>query len=150
MIDLQSIIAALTSHAATLGVFDSVNGHEPKSVPGFGMTYSIWVEEIKPALSSGLASTSVVVTMNGRIYTPFKQQPEDSIDPNMVNALDLLLSAYSGNFTLGGIIRSVDIRGAEGQALESKTGYLDIDRAIFRIIDIMIPCIINDVWTETP
>lgn len=150
MIDINGLIDALTSHASATGVFDSVNGHEPKSVPGFGLTYSIWVDEVKPAESSGLASTSLVVTFNGRIYMPFKVQPEDSIDPNMVNALDLLLTAYAGDFTLGDRIRNVDVRGQEGQSLSTKSGYIEVDRTHFRVFDILIPCIINDAWTEAP
>jgi hypothetical protein len=150
LIDVNGLIDALTSHASAAGVFDSVNSHEPKSVPGFGITYSIWVESIEPADSSGLASTSLVVTFNGRIYMPFKQQPEDSIDPNMVNALDLLLTAYAGDFTLGDRIRNVDVRGQEGQKLSSKSGYIEIDRGMFRVFDILIPCIVNDAWTEAP
>lgn len=150
MIDINGLVDALTSHASTTGIFDSVNGHEPKSVPGFGITYSVWVESIEPANSSGLSSTSAVVTFNGRIYMPFKMQPEDSIDPNMVNALDLLLTAYAGDFTLGDRIRNVDVRGQEGQPLSSKSGYIEIDRAMFRVFDILIPCILNDVWQEAP
>ncbi len=150
MIDIEGIIDGLTSHASSLGIFDAVNGHEPKSVPGFGMTFSLWIDSVEPALSSGLNSTSVVATFNGRIYMPFKMRPEDSIDPNMVNALDLLLTAYAGDFTLGGRIRNVDVRGQEGNRLTARTGYIEIDRTNFRVTDIMIPCIINDAWGEAP
>jgi hypothetical protein len=150
LIDINGLIDGLTSHASATGLFDSVNGHEPKGSPGFGLTYSIWVEEVNPADSSGLASTSVVITFTARLYMPFKTQPEDSIDPNMVSALDVLMTAYAGDFTLNDRIRNIDVRGQEGQKLGAKSGYLEADRTNFRIIDITIPCIINDAWTEAP
>lgn len=148
MININGLIDGLTSHASTLGVFDSVNGHEPKSTPGYGLSFSIWVESVEPAMSSGLDNTSVVVMFNGRIYLPFKQQPEDSIDPNMVEALDLLLSAYAGDFTLSDRIRAIDVRGMEGQRLTSRSGYIEIGGSMFRVMDLLIPCIVNDAWGE--
>lgn len=148
MIDIDGIIDGLTSHASRIGFFESVNGHEAKSAPGYGLTYSIWVDGIEPATSSGLSSTSVVVKFNGRMYTPFKMQPEDSIDPNMVKALDSLMEAYAGDFTLDDRIRSIDVRGQEGDRLTAKSGYLEVDKAMYRIIDILIPCIVNDAWGE--
>ncbi len=108
----------------------------------------MWVDGIEPANSSGLASTSVVVTFNARLYMPFKTQPEDSIDPNMVKALDLLLSAYAGDFTLGDRIRNIDVRGQEGQKLAAKSGYIEVSGTNFRVIDILSPCIVNDAWGE--
>src|SRR5258708_32839680 len=49
----------VTSHAASLGLFDSqVGTHEPKNAPGNGLWCAIWVQGIGPIPSSGLASVS--------------------------------------------------------------------------------------------
>jgi hypothetical protein len=148
MINIRGLISALTSHAQSIGVFDSVNGHEPKGSPGGGLSCSIWVQEVEPIESSGLASTSVRCTFMVRLYRSFAAQPEDSIDPDMVEALDVLMSAYAGDFTLGGLIRSIDIHGSEGEPLRAQAGYLEVDRTIFRIIDITVGALVNDVWEQ--
>lgn len=150
MIGITSIIDAITSHAQASGFFDSVNGHEPKSAPGGGMTCSVWVREIAPVDSSGLAATSVRVTFTVRLYLPFKQQPENSIDPAMITAVDALMDAYAGDFTFGGNVRNVDIRGADGPGLTMSAGYINIDSQVFRVLDITLPVVVNDVWTEAP
>lgn len=147
-LDLSGLLNALTSHAAASGMFDTVNGHEPKSAPGSGLTFAVWVREVAPVSSSGLASTSVRVVFTVRLYKPFMSQPDDSIDPDMVNAMDVLLTAYAGDFSLGDVARAIDLFGSDGPALGMQTGYLDQDRTIFRIADITVPVIMNDVWDQ--
>lgn len=148
MIQVRSVIDAVQSHALASGYFDSVNGHEPKSAPGEGLTYSVWAQQLGPARLSGLASTSARIALTGRLYKPFRSEPDDSIDPDMVDALDALMGAYAGNFTLGGLVRSVDLQGSDGTPLSAQAGYQTIDRQVYRILDITIPLIINDAWTQ--
>src|SRR6266536_37862 len=150
-LDLQGIVDTITSHAAKTGLFDAVNGHEPKSAPGDGITAAVWVDSIDPIPeASGLAATAGRVTVNVRIYTSFLQEPEDLIDPNMVQAVDLLLGAYSVDFDLGAKIRNVDLLGQSGPALSAKAGYLNQDGKLFRVMTITLPLIINDVWVQSP
>ncbi len=47
-----------------------------------------------------------------RLYTPMVQEPEDAIDPNLMTALDALMAAYSADFTLGEIVREVDLQAS--------------------------------------
>lgn len=140
---------ALVSHAMTLGVFDRVNKHEPKSAPGTGLTASIWFLTIRPdRQSSGLDHTSVWLTMMLRIYLPMLEEPQDMIDDRIVNAVDVLLAAYSGDFTLDGLIREVDLLGQSGTGLSVQSGYLDIDRMKMRVVDVTIPLGINDAYAQ--
>ena len=141
---------AMASHAAALGVFDFVNVHEPKSGPvGTGVGCAIWVQDMLPA-SSGLAATSFRLTFNVRLYSSALQEPMDAIDPNILDAADLLLSDYIGNFTLGGLIREVDVRGIDGPPLRVDAGYLTQDGQIYRVITISVPLVINDLYAENP
>lgn len=148
MIGIAALIDAVTSHASAAGLFGSVNGHEPKSAPTDGLSYSVWVQQIGPARSSGQAATSVRVELTGRIYKPFRQQPEDSIDPDMIGAVDVLVSAYAGDFTLGGNARHIDLQGSDGAPLAARAGYQTIDRVPFRVVDITIPIIVNDAFSQ--
>ena len=144
---VNTLFDKVQSHAMTLGIFETVNTHEPKSKPGSGLRYAIWVQSIIPvARASGLASTSGSVTLNGRIYSSAFQQPYDSIDPDMLTATTTLLGAYTGDFDLGGTVMAVDLLGMYGRSLSAQAGYLTQDAKILRIFTVTVPVIINDLW----
>ena len=83
-----------------------------------------------------------------RIYLPMIQEPQDKIDPTIVAAVDTLLEDFSGDFTLGGNARNIDLLGQTGEALSARAGYITIDQTVFRSMDITIPIIVNDVFTQ--
>lgn len=140
---------ALVSHAQTLGVFDQINQHEPKRVPGDGLTCAIWFQSIGPARGkSGLAATTVRLLMNVRLYMSMLSEPQDWIDPRMTKAADLLMNAYSGDFTLDGNIRNIDLLGEAGPPMSGEAGYQEVGGSMMRIITIQVPLIINDGWEQ--
>lgn len=148
-INIRALIDAATSAGSASGYFDAVQGHEPKSAPGTGLTYAVFLAALAPvAAASGLAATSARVELTGRIYKPFLAQPEDLIDPNLADAADALITAYSGDFDLGGNARNVDLLGAHGTPLGLRAGYQQIDKTMYRVLDITIPIIVNDAWTQ--
>jgi hypothetical protein len=148
---VNSLVSAVESISMQLGIFRRVNTHEPKSAPGSGLTNAIWVQEITPiGEASGLASTSGYVVLTSRIYGNMLQKPEDDIDPRIMIAATTLIGAYSKNFTLGGTIQNIDLLGMYGARLGGTAGYLQIGSETMRVFDITIPCIINDLWVQTP
>lgn len=150
-LQIDTILSAVESHALTTGVFERVNRHEPKNAPGSGLTAAIWVDAVDPySGGSGLAATSGRITLKIRIYQNFKSEPQDAIDPTVTAAVDLLLANYSGDFELGGNVRNVDLLGAGGTPLSARAGYLNQDGTLFRIMDITLPLIINDIWGQSP
>lgn len=150
-LDAQGILSAVVSHAMALGLFEQVNGSEPASAPGNGLTAAVWVDSIGPAAGqSGLASTTVRLVLNVRIYAPMVQQPPDAIDPNMLAAVDALMAAYSGDFTLGGAVRDVDLMGVSGTPLGARAGYLEQDGGLYRVYTITLPITVNDLWVQSP
>lgn len=140
---------AVASHAMTTGAFDQVNLFEPKSAPGNHITCAIWVQDMAP-VKSGLAATSFRVTFNVRVFSPMLQEPQDAIDPGILDAVDRLMTDYIGNFTLGGLLREVDVRGIEGVPLRAQAGYLTQDGKTYRVVTITLPLIINDLYVEAP
>jgi hypothetical protein len=151
MTDFTGLTNALVSHAATLGVFERVNAHEPKNAPGAGISCAIWAQEIGPVpAGSGLASTTGRVGFNVRIYTSMVSEPQDAIDPDVLTAVDKLMTDYSASFTLGGLVRLVDLLGQAGQPLSAQAGYLTIGDKMYRVMTILLPLIINDMWTQSP
>ncbi len=110
------------------------------------MTCAVWADWIGPAPGrSGLASTTALVRVFVRIYKGMLAQPQDAIDPAIVNAVSMLYEAYSGDFQLGGAVRNVALMDMTAQA-----GYIDIDQKKFRCMTIVLPVIVNDVWDQSP
>lgn len=147
-LNITGIVDAIVSHALASGWFERVNGHEPKSSPGSGLTAAVWVQNIRAVQSSGLSVSSALLVFNVRLYTSMVQEPQDQIDPTLVQAVSALFDAYAGDFELGGLIRVVDIRGMEGTALAAVAGYLTQGGVTYRVITITLPVIVNDVWQE--
>lgn len=144
--DFNDLIAAVTSHAQALGVFDSVNGAQPTSVPNTGMTCAVWAQEIAPdPEASGLAATAVDVEFNVRLYMALNPQAPDMIEPAMMNATSQLLNAYNGDFTLDGLVRNIDVLvRAKAQA-----GYVEQSGQVLRVMTISLPIVINDLWEQS-
>jgi hypothetical protein len=150
-VDPQEIFDALVSHAATIGHLEQVNQHEPKSAPQGLLTGAIWDQETKPLGSeSGLDAATVLETFTVRIFKNMLSEPQDAIDPEVMRAKWALMGAYAGDFTLGGLLRNVDIFGEHGPSLMARAGYVPQDGRLYRVMDITVPCVINDMWSLTP
>src|SRR6266567_1056016 len=76
--------------------------------------------------------------------------PQDGIDPDLLAAMCRLMEAYSEGFTLGGIVRNVDIFGAEGEPLAAQAGYIQHDNRLFRVMELTLAIVLSDMWTEAP
>jgi len=144
---VNAIFAAMQSHALASGYFERVNKHEPKNAPPAGLSAAIWVDYLGPA-ESGLASTSTVVRFNVRIYQNMIAEPQDAIDPAMLTATAALMEDYSGDFTLGGNVRNVDLLGSTGSPLQARAGYINQDGQMMRTMTIEVPTVINDQWSQ--
>ncbi|MGV9756926.1 hypothetical protein ACWDUC_14060 [Streptomyces tricolor] len=148
-LDILGITDAVVSHAMASGRFETVNGHEPKNAPSTGgLTAAVWSERVTPVRSSGLDVLSVLLIFNVRIYASAVQESADAIDPDMLAAVDDLCAAYTGDFTLGGLVRQVDLLGIHGQPLDVRAGYLQQDGLLYRVLTISLPVIVNDLWEE--
>lgn len=151
-IQSQDLVDRLASHAMSTALFDRVNAHEPKNKPGRGLTCAIWIDRIEPARGrSGLTATDARVVFNVRVYTNMLQNPQDAIDPSVMNAVDLLFEAYSGDFQLGDTSRFIDLLSAtQGHPLFAQSGYINIDNMVYRVMTITVPVIVENAWTQAP
>jgi hypothetical protein len=147
---VQALFDTVQSHAKKLGLFETVNTHEPKSAPQNGLWCAIWVQTVRPIKSSGMGAVSGVVELRARAGKSFITKPEDSIDPAIVAAISTLMGELAGGFTLGGIARAVDLLGMEGTPMSAQAGYIVIDSKQYRVMELTIPVIVNDLWTEAP
>ena len=145
-----ALLAEITSHAQSLGIFDSVNGHEPRNASASGVSCAVTVTNIDPIKTSGLNNTSARITFRVQLLVSMLTQPYDTIDQIICNATDALMTDYVGGFTLESNARNVDVRGAQGTPLSARSGYVTIDGKAFRHMDITLPVLCNDIWVEAP
>lgn len=149
-LDINGILDVVVAHAQSTGYFENVNEHESKQASLAGISAGVWVESISPIRSSGLANTSVRLELQMRVYGSTQSEPYDDIDANITLAVDSLFTAYLGDFTLGGEARHIDIFGAHGAPLHVNAGYLNQAGQEFRVFQMRIPIILNDIWAESP
>ncbi len=150
-LETRRYMDALISHAMASGHFSAVNSTDIGSVPtNEGISAVVWPRSGSPIPGrSGLASTSVLIPFMVRLFHASAVDPLREIDPRMIDATDALLNAYSGDFTLGGIVAEVDLLGQYSDGLSWDSGWVDMgDDGKFRIVDITVPLVINDVWTQ--
>lgn len=139
----RAIFDALKSYADQLALFQAVDTHEPLNAPGNRLYCSINLGPIVPVTSSGLASVSGRITFHVRVWSPALQRPLDDIDPEVLAAVSSLMGAFSGGFTLGGTVRDIDL-----MAMSAQPAYADFEGKQFRVVEITVPVIVNDMWTE--
>jgi len=152
-LNTSGVLTGLQTFGQSTGRFETVMLHEPKSAPSAGgLTLCFWLDRTMPfAEGSGLAAVSMAMVVNARIYLKFLAEPEDAIDTAIAEAADALMADLCGGFTLGGLVRNVDIFGESfDKGLELEYGYLTQDGAVFRVAEMVIPMILNDVYTEAP
>ena len=143
----RKLINAVASDAQSLGWFDNVITHEPKSAPSENMIYAVTAMQVTPYLS-GLVSTTLRVELAGRIYVNMLREPQGDIDGDLMQAAWDLFARYSSGFTLGGLIRNVDLLGEAGQPLDLHFGYVPIDKRLYRSAEFTITIICNDVMDQ--
>jgi hypothetical protein len=144
--NVNALFAALESHALSLGIFRRVNLHEPENAPGDGLSCSIHLGPIAgDGTISGQGSVSGTITFMVWIWNPMMQKPLDGVDPAVLTAVSTLLNAYSGDFTLGGSVRNIDLLHMRADPV-----YVEQEGKQFRVEQITLPIYINDLWVMLP
>lgn len=156
-LDLKTLNQAILTHAGASGQCDYVFGAPSQSAPGNGISFELYLGRIQPyPAGSGLASVTVVVLQN--VVLAFNDEPSmpveiqrEDIDPRLAEAADALLRLYAGHFTLGGLVRNVDIFGAAGAGVLQATAawtQQTVEGPRRRVMLITLPLVINDLWDE--
>lgn len=149
-LDVVGIMDQLISHALATGYFDSVNETKIDEPTGGGnITCGIWADDIVPIRSSGLASVSVRVLFKVRIFSSTEASPESYVERVMIQAATALWAAYAGDFDLGGEARAVDLLGMHGVTLACNAHYMNLSGTIYRVMDLTVPVLVNDVFDQS-
>jgi len=147
-LDVNALTDAVVSYCLRLGVFESVNKHE--AIGNIGTyTASVMLQNLGPARgASGLAATSVRVELLLRIYVSTVSQPQDDVDPNIASATAAVIAAFSGGFSFSDTVREIDLLGEFGTPLSAQAGYIRVGETLYRIMDVAIPIIVDDVFAQ--
>jgi len=162
MADMGVLVAAvqtaLVDHAAALGVFGSVNGHEPRNAPSDAPALSLYAVGARPLpRGSGLAVVSVALDWAARVSVPAAVGDLDAVErlvsaaglaywAAVVSDLDLALGA--AQLPAGMSMWGLDVLGVHGQGTRMELGYLVPDATPLRVATVSLPIIVNDVLTE--
>jgi hypothetical protein len=144
------IMSKLVSIGLESGRFGQVNGFEPNGQPPNGVTMSLISGPLTPIQSGGMTGVCLRWQIDGQVYLPLNYKPTKDIDPKITGAAAGYLEDLCGQFTLGGLVRCVDVFGSDGEALSATPGYLAHGDKTYRVMQLMIPLLINERWTLTP
>ena len=140
---------AVFAHLRNLGIFDKVAKHEPANVPGKGIYAAMWFDdgELQQELSS-LTAAGAQHVVKVRMYKNATSEPQDSIDLDLIAALDGVIAALVADHTLGGSVFSVDVLGAYGDAINWATDYVDFGQnKWYRIVDLFVPLTLEGTYS---
>lgn len=151
---IQNLFDLVQSKVLATGYFSSAATAEPKAAPADDLTCAIWTDRISPVRTSGLSSTSALVVFLVRVYSNMLQDPQDAIDPRVMQAAGQILNDFSQDFELidpqtsTPTVREVDLLGAYGPGLSAQAGYISISGVMYRVMTITLPIVVNDCWTQ--
>lgn len=140
----QALFDALQSAVQGTGLFQGVDTHEPESPPGLRLYCSIMLGPLRAVPASGLNATSGQVTFTIRIWSRARQRPLDKIDPELLAAAATVMGVLSGKFTLAGTVRNIDLF-----AMSGVPGWIEFEGEQFRVMEITVPIVINDMFTQS-
>jgi len=145
-----AILQALRNHARLTGKFERARLGEYKAAPGTKLSFAVWSQFLGSSpVGSGLSDTAGLVHAFARIYMPITHKPEDDVELLPAEAADLYLERLNADFTLGGLVRNVDLLGETGTPLLWEFGHINIDNQIYRVADLPIRCVVNDAWPQS-
>ncbi len=148
------LLSRVTDHARRSGKFAQVNDYEPKSAPTADLSCAVWFAELGHARTrSGLNITTARVELTVRLMmSMIRDKDESATEPTMLDAVDHLMRAYSGDFLLdrpdGEPLAEVDLLGAHGRPLAAVGGYFTQDQRPFRAYTILLPLICDNLWEQ--
>jgi hypothetical protein len=146
-----AILTAQLDHAKALGLFEVARAGEFKTMPPLGLTFSVWTQTLGAAPDgSGLASTAGLLRTTARIMISMTTKPEDAAEIKLLQAADAYMARLSGDFTLGGLVRNVDLLSEMGEPMRWQFGYILIGDKMMRMADLEIYAVLNDLWTQAP
>lgn len=151
---IELLYTAVGDIAKQSGLFDRVDDHEPRNPPGRGLTCQVLMGAFEPVgRGSGLQVTSARMEFTVRISAPRMQSPDGKTDRAVLYAATYLMAAYNAELDLDevtpdGLVRCVDVLGMYGDALHMEPGWITDSEGNYRVAELTVPLILNDVFPQ--
>ncbi len=147
--DLQPLLDDFRSQCRASGGFDGVVTHELRKAPTSQFVLGAWWLRTRTIPQrSGLASTSILVTLQARIYMPLQGDP-DQLDTELWRRTDLIYAAMHSGLTFTDDEHEIDILGAYGDGVTADAGFLPMpDNTPVRVSDVNVPIVVDDAYAQ--
>ena len=147
--NVGNTLSALTSHAKKLGIFNSVEDEELESAPTGNLALVIFPASGQTVPKrSGLDMTSMSTIFTARMYANKSLSIVSGISRKMVDALDKYLAGLHTDLELGRTDTHIDLFGIDTNKLSWTTGFTPLQDGLYRTIEITIPILFDDVYTQ--
>ena len=150
---IAGIYSAVQDFALQSGLFTSTEDHEGRNAPGQGLSCQVLMGTIEPVRASGLNATSARMEFTVRVSAPRMQTPDGATDQAVMYVGAYLIGAFTNDFDVDelepeGLVREIDVLGAHGDALKFEPGWLAQDGSPYRVGELTLPLILNDVFPQ--
>jgi len=150
---ILALYRAVGDKARATGLFQDVIDHESDNPPGRALTCSVIVGPLEPVgAASGLSIASARLEFTVRMEAPRTAKNPGETDRALLFAGVSVMAGYIGDFELvgvpDGLVRNVDMFGAHGNGLSFKPGWFPQGEVAYRMADVTVPLILNDVFSQ--
>jgi hypothetical protein len=144
--NIGDTLQAMRTYVQDLGLFQTVQIGEPKQPPGQGLHAAIFMDSVSVSMvyAGGETRESHVVTL--RAYKDMlaeQTDPLNNLEVEMASAVSTLMSNLLGDTDLESTVMSIDAAGMDGTSMAGSFGYVEISGVMYRIVDIVVPVIVN-------
>jgi hypothetical protein len=138
----------ITSHISASGYVNDVQVGEPISVPDANDRIFVGVWMTSASVVEVTLSTTVEIHItNVRLYKRAALgQGDDSgdVEKDLALAVSQISSDLIGEYDLGGSVRNIDMAGQYSEGMTATWGYVQIAQTVFRMVDLVVPLIVDD------
>jgi len=144
--NIKTTLQAIESYLAASGYFVHTQVAEPKSPPPEGLSAAVYMSDVavhQVTLGTTIERHVPII----RLYKQMLAEPAADIEFEMALAVQQVTSDLLGEYDLGTTVRNVDAGGETGAPMSARWGYVDVGGTMFRVVDIVVPLIVDDSAT---
>lgn len=148
--DIKATLETVEDWFGKSGYFGKVQIGEPKQPPQEALSAAVFMNRVTTVLVFANGGTREVHVVTMRMYRDMLAEPQADIELGLAKAVSSVSSDLLGDFELGAKIMAVDVAGMHGTPYGATWGYLDLSGKMYRIVDILMPFIVDDSATVAP
>tara|TARA_R110002020_G_scaffold120129_2_gene273691 strand:- start:4467 stop:4940 length:474 start_codon:yes stop_codon:yes gene_type:complete len=144
--EIKNTLHAVETYVQNLGLFATVQIGEPKQAVGQGLHAAIYMLSVSVIMVyvGGETRESHVVQL--RVYKDMLSEntdPQNNLESELASVVSKLMENLLSDTDLESSIMSIDAGGMDGGSMTATYGYLSLGGAMYRVVDINIPLIVN-------